>query len=120
MKSAIFSFASAVFFSSLIAAAPKAPSVPTVRIQLNGISGEDAIQRDVPADGSAFSLIVSSPVSSAQIVDDACLRAASCEVFSDLKGLVPASELSFTVADTPLLIGSVGTVDVGSVRCSHQ
>jgi hypothetical protein len=42
-------------------------------------------------------------------------------VFSDLRGLVSASEISFTEnGDTILLLGSFGTVSVGSVRCSHQ
>jgi hypothetical protein len=96
-------------------------SVPNVRIQLNGISGEDATQHEVPADGSAFSLNGVSEIFSASIVDAEGLRFPSCQVFSDLRGLVSASEISFTEnGDTILLLGSFGTVSVGSVRCSHQ
>lgn len=95
--------------------------VPNVRIQLNGISGEGATQHEVPADGSAFSLNVATQKFSATIVDAEGLRFPSCQVFSDLEGLVSASEISFTAdGDTELLLGSVGTVLVGSVRCFHQ
>lgn len=94
---------------------------PNVRIQLNGISGEDATQNEVPADGSAFSLNVATEIFSATIVNAEGLRFPSCQVFSDLEGLVSASEISFTTdGDTELLLGTVGTVLVGSVRCFHQ
>jgi hypothetical protein len=99
----------------------KTATVPNVRIQLNGISGEDATQHEVPADNSAFSLNTVSDIFSASIIDSEGLRFPSCRVFSDLKGLEIASEISFTAGgDTVLLLGSFGTVKVGSVRCSHQ
>ena len=55
---------------------------------------------------------------SAQITQDGGLRQPSCLVFSDLEGKVIASEASVTVDETVLLLGSSGTVKVGSLRCS--
>jgi hypothetical protein len=122
MKSVLFTLASAAMFFSLTAAAPAkhAAHAPTVRIQLNGISGEDATQHEIPADNSAFSLNSVSDIFSAQIINAEGLRFPSYQVFSDLQGKVSASEVSFTTDETDLLLGSVGTVKVGSVRCTHQ
>lgn len=41
-------------------------------------------------------------------------------MFSDLNGRIFSSEVSFTTEETELLLGSVGTVPVGSVRCQAQ
>jgi hypothetical protein len=118
MKSILFTLASAAIFSSLIAAAPAMS--PIIRIQLNGISGEDATQHEVPANNSVFPLGAPLDIFSAQIINDGGLRDPSCLVFSDLQGKVSASEVSFTTDETTLLLGSRGTVEVGSVVCSHQ
>ncbi|KAF4628544.1 hypothetical protein G7Y89_g9607 [Cudoniella acicularis] len=110
-------------FSSVALAAPakqSASAAPTIRIQLNGISGEDATQHEVPADNSTFSLNAVSDIFSAQVIDAEGLKFPTCQVFSDLEGTVSSSEVSFTTDVTELLLGSVGTVQVGSVRCSHQ
>ncbi|RDL36023.1 uncharacterized protein BP5553_06635 [Venustampulla echinocandica] len=119
MKVSFSAIFAAALFSSLSSAAPTKNAAPTVRVQLNGISGEDAIQREVPADNSPFSLGAARDFFSAQIVDAEGLRQPACQVFSDLKGLVPASEISVTTTETELLLGSRGSVQVGSLRCSH-
>ena len=130
MKSTLITLTTLSIFSSLALAAPApAPAkqnpsssaqIPIITVQFNGIDppGEDAIQRDVPADNSVFSLGFVKDVFSAQIVVDGGLKNPSCLVFSDLKGTVSASEVSVTVDETVLLLGSSGAVKVGSVRCN--
>ncbi|KAH8662815.1 hypothetical protein BGZ60DRAFT_432850 [Tricladium varicosporioides] len=114
--------ATMALFTSLSLAAPASSSTTskTIRIQLNGISGEDATQHEVPVDNSAFSLNVASDIFSAQVIDLEGFKFASCQVFSDLNGRIFSSEVSFTTEETELLLGSVGTVPVGSVRCQAQ
>ncbi|KAH8812702.1 hypothetical protein F5884DRAFT_786152 [Xylogone sp. PMI_703] len=121
MKASFLNLASTALMASLVAAAPSArQAAPTIRIQLNGLSGEDGTQFVVPADNSVFSLNTVLDVFTAQIIDADGLRFPSCLSFSDLHGTEFATEVSFTTDLTTLLLGSVGTVKVGSVRCSHQ
>lgn len=123
MKSFFVKLGSATFLSSLVAAIPTAStsvSASDLTVQLNGLGGENAIQLSVPADNSLFPLNAVFDAFSGQIINADGFRFPSCLVFSDMAGTQFATEVSITTDETVLLLGSVGTVPVGSLRCTHQ
>jgi hypothetical protein len=118
MQLSLLTLASATLLT-LAAAAPTTTAFPAgdITIQLRDINEKVIFASDVPANGKPFSLGEVLNVFSAQIINGGGLRQPSCLSFSDEAATEFATELSFTTAETELLLGSKGTVKVGAVEC---
>lgn len=119
MQFNLFTIASAALLTSLVVAAP-APAIPAgdITIQLRDLNEKVIFKKNVPANGKAISLGTVLNVFSAQIINSGGLRQPSCLSFTDEAATESATEVSFTTDETDLLLGSVGTVQVGAVECS--